>query len=343
VIAIIGILVALLLPAVQAAREAARRTQCANHLKQLSLGCVNHESTFKYFPSGGWGTDWVGDADKGSGEKQPGSWLYSVLPFIEEQALHDMPKDGQASGAPTTQQLAGAKAMVFLPGPAAFYCPSRRPPTVLLVEAHHKRFALNAEENSVGENFFVGSNDYAGNSGDRDLADKPGPSVWQAGEVVGTTGWNLFTENRDSLGKDSRPNLTEAQKWVYTGVIFQVSEVGLKHITDGASKTYLCGERYVRGGNGMRDNKPEGGSSIDGGDSWGWAWGACKDTLRSGHALPTQDYAYAGGGDWFGSAHPGGCHMAFCDGHVEAVSYDIDFLVHQNNASRRDNGDTNTR
>ena len=77
VIAIIGILVALLLPAIQAAREAARRTQCQNHMKQLALACMNHESTHKHLPSGGWGWDWVGDADKGFGEDQPGSWLYN--------------------------------------------------------------------------------------------------------------------------------------------------------------------------------------------------------------------------------------------------------------------------
>jgi prepilin-type N-terminal cleavage/methylation domain-containing protein len=51
VIAIIGILVALLLPAIQSAREAARRADCVNRLKQMSLACLNYESTVKHYPS----------------------------------------------------------------------------------------------------------------------------------------------------------------------------------------------------------------------------------------------------------------------------------------------------
>ena len=58
VITIIGILIALLLPAVQAAREAARMAQCRNNLKQFALGCLNHESTCNCLPAGGWVWFW---------------------------------------------------------------------------------------------------------------------------------------------------------------------------------------------------------------------------------------------------------------------------------------------
>ena len=79
VITIIGILIALLLPAVQAAREAARQSQCRNNLKQLALGCLHHESLTKRFPTGGWGFDWTGDADRGTDWRQPAGWIYNIL------------------------------------------------------------------------------------------------------------------------------------------------------------------------------------------------------------------------------------------------------------------------
>jgi len=90
VITIIGILIAILLPAVQAAREAARRMQCENNLKQLSLGCLQHESSCGFLPTGGWSCGWVGDANCGIGKTQPGGWAFCILPFIDQAALHDL-------------------------------------------------------------------------------------------------------------------------------------------------------------------------------------------------------------------------------------------------------------
>src|SRR5260221_856396 len=103
VIAIIGILVALLLPAIQGAREAARRSQCTNNLKQIGIGFINHESTYKFLPGSGWHPWVVGDPLLGAGRNQPGGWMYQILPFIEEQALYDLTDDGNKTVI-TTQQ-----------------------------------------------------------------------------------------------------------------------------------------------------------------------------------------------------------------------------------------------
>ena len=65
---------------------------------------------------------------------------------------------------------------------------------------------------------------------------------------------------------------SDPPNWKCTGVIFQESEVKLNHILDGASKTYLLGERYVHKLNYLRDIPvPDGGGTvIHGGDNWGW-------------------------------------------------------------------------
>jgi hypothetical protein len=80
----------LLLPAVQAAREAARMVQCQNNLKQLSLGFLQHEQRHGFLPTGGWGFMMVGDPNRGLTKLQPGGWNFSILPFIEQQDLYDL-------------------------------------------------------------------------------------------------------------------------------------------------------------------------------------------------------------------------------------------------------------
>ena len=82
VITIIGILIALLLPAVQAAREAARRMQCQNNLKQVGLALHSYENALKSFPSGGLGT---GPTQNGFGH----SWWIRIMPYIEQKSIYD--------------------------------------------------------------------------------------------------------------------------------------------------------------------------------------------------------------------------------------------------------------
>src|SRR6187200_208608 len=79
VIAIIGVLVSLLLPAVQAARESARRTQCANHLKQLGLAGQNFHDIQGSFPPSRVSND-ATDVNKNWL-----TWAVVILPYIEQQ------------------------------------------------------------------------------------------------------------------------------------------------------------------------------------------------------------------------------------------------------------------
>jgi prepilin-type processing-associated H-X9-DG protein/prepilin-type N-terminal cleavage/methylation domain-containing protein len=85
VISVIGVLIALLLPAVQAAREAARRTQCFNNLKQLGIALHTYESASRSFPPG-----YVSFFDSSGNDTGPGwGWAAMLLPQIEQKPLFD--------------------------------------------------------------------------------------------------------------------------------------------------------------------------------------------------------------------------------------------------------------
>ena len=124
VVAIIGILIALLIPAVQSARESARQMTCKSHLKQIGLAAQLHEEAHGYFPSGGWGFCWVGDPDMGFGAKHPGGWIYSLLPYLELENIHQMGA-GLPWNTPEKWRALGERGSRVV---SLFHCPSRRPP-----------------------------------------------------------------------------------------------------------------------------------------------------------------------------------------------------------------------
>lgn len=115
VIAIIGVLVSLLLPAVQAAREAARRTQCSNNLKQLGLAMHHYHDVYQVLPTAGF--RWTGglvagrclaeDGPSADSTSHAQSWVVGILPFMEQQPLRDQFLTGVASH-PTRILLVGS-------------------------------------------------------------------------------------------------------------------------------------------------------------------------------------------------------------------------------------------
>ena len=119
VISIIGILVGLLLPAVQMAREAGRRVQCQNNMKQMALAALNFESTHRRLPPNGWGYWWAPEPGRGVGPQQPGGWIYNLLPYLEQQNLWRM-----GEGTTGAERQAAIAELISTPL-ATFKCPSR--------------------------------------------------------------------------------------------------------------------------------------------------------------------------------------------------------------------------
>jgi prepilin-type N-terminal cleavage/methylation domain-containing protein len=350
VITIIGILIALLLPAVQAAREAARQAQCQNNLKQLSLGCLTHESITKRFPTGGWGCSWTGDPDLGNDQRQPGGWIYNILPYIEQAALHDM-----GVGLPLTSAAKYAANMQRVSTPLwVLYCPTRR--KVLAYPWGPGLAGGQSIVNAGGEPTAVGRSDYTANGGDTCQSlycGNPAPPAWasaypnlDAGPASYEDG-GVVGAHQPSATQLANARITFATMatWM-TGVAYRGSRIRMSDITDGASSTYLAGEKKL-----YPDYYTTG---QDGGDNEAAFVGDDNDTLRyTGYTTGTPNAPVPCGPErtcdppnvdipgyydqWgFGAAHLEGWMMAFCDGSVHLLSYSINPETHRRLSNRKD-------
>jgi prepilin-type N-terminal cleavage/methylation domain-containing protein len=333
VMGIVGTLVAILLPAVQTAREAARRTDCKNNIKQLALAAINHHDVQGHFPTGGWGWYWVGDGDRGYGKDQPGGWIYNVLTYCDQGPLHDLPSDGLFDGT-TRVQLTGAKAVVTSPL-SIINCPSRRTAMV---------YPLTANE-SGNRGFFnsytpdsAGRSDYAINAGDvycewPDRVLGQGPDSYR--DAV------IWSANRTWGGEQTHYTRRDTGGSSMTGIAFERSLVAIRYVTDGISKTYLVGERYIPQAEYM--------TGLSLGDNETWCTGFNNDNYRKTGRLnlstrkvvelaPIHD-STSGVTDplgRFGSAHVAGWNASFCDGSVRTISYEIDWHIHRDLGNRMD-------
>ncbi|QDU26472.1 hypothetical protein ETAA8_15500 [Anatilimnocola aggregata] len=118
VIAMIGMLMALLLPAVQQAREAGRRSQCSNNLRQLALGLQNYHSAYNCFPPSYIANTKHASRDPQTFDGPSGfAWGALLLPFVEQQAVHDKFDFNQPCWSTANAATAQTKLKVF-------YCPS---------------------------------------------------------------------------------------------------------------------------------------------------------------------------------------------------------------------------
>lgn len=314
VIAIIGVLVSLLLPAVQSARSAALNLQCQNNIRNLGLGMITHQSQHGFFPGGGWGWNWTGDPDRGTGQEQPAGWNYPLLPFIEQNAVYHLGLDGQPDLV-TQQQMDGALRRDQTPIPL-FVCPARRSARLY----PRPRGMTYKNGRRVTE---AGPIDYAANAGSRSPTWYGGPRMFEDA-MSGAFNWNS-NQVLDS-----------------TGISFARSEVKPAQIRDGLSNTYLLGEKYLQ---------PE--KYTDGWDSaddFGMYEGCAHDTYRwcdfydpnnNRGRTPLQDRRGLTEHSAFGSAHSSGCNFVFGDGSVRSISYSIDPATHSYLGDRADNQPVN--
>ncbi len=295
VITIIGVLIALLLPAVQAAREAARRTQCCNNLKQIGLALHNYAQARGVLPPGcivstlytaSDPNDFNPWAEAGPSPSPPPpngphgtSWMLMILPYMELQNLYDnwnFQTNVYGNAAVAQTDIAG------------FYCPTRRN-------------TIRPEDRAPGGtprmivSTWNGGTDYGGCLGSGN-------------------GWNNTVIDHHFATSTYQPEIWFNSNLI--GVFRPNISTAFRDIKDGTSNTIMTGELQRLDGSVMQR------SSQD-----GWALGGVATLFDT--AIAENGGTYETGGmnnDFFeapGSDHAGGAHFGLADGSVRFLSENI--------------------
>jgi prepilin-type N-terminal cleavage/methylation domain-containing protein len=340
VITIIGILVAMLLPAVQNAREAARRSQCQNNLKQIGLALMNYHDLHKTFPPGqvnllygggftpttlryAWpfeATTSVQGVNGGVGSiggspavvigvgpgasLQGSSWMLHILPMIDQQRIYDKWNFSYNVWYNTTQATQidmGTGIVNIFPGQWEI--------PVFYCPSRRANMSIQKFQNVIRLDPICtgGGNDYGGSTGS-------GPAF---NDNFNRATWDLLTEQIAN-----NPTVSLLPAAFHRGVFFVNSSTRISDITDGTSQVYMVGEvMRLNGLVGTQLNPLL--QSCD-----GWAWGG-PSTLFTARWGINKGVHY----DNPGSEHPGIAHFLFADGGVRGINQNVNLTVFQNLAN----------
>ncbi|QDT66515.1 DUF1559 domain-containing protein [Calycomorphotria hydatis] len=298
VIAVVSTLIAILLPAIQQAREAARRSECKNNLKQLGLALHNYHDNFGRFPPGHANDTW----QRWQGSGNHGGWLSRLLPFIDEVNLynslhpHNVDLSVTPDGRPAYE--------IVLP---QLICPSDNHNGVWTGSQSYPADQLRAISN------------YSASMGS------------QHNTPIGcATHLNYFGTGPDSRNDDPTQSLDRL-----SGVIGHVAvSAAIRDITDGTSNTIVFGEVRPACSNHVRRGWLAA-NSLYTGTGVAINFNTCEGEQGSGlgcHAHAGQ-WATSQG---FKSIHSGGCQFTLCDGSVRFISENINMVTYQQLGDRRD-------
>lgn len=308
VIAIIGVLIGMLLPAAQSVREAARRTQCLNNLRQIGLATTMFHDVHLAFPPARLYPKKNAQAPFDKGGDQP-SWLVRILPFLEQRALYEK-WNLSASYEDHDDEVISKALEIFL-------CPSRHSLTNANVPTEVKELYVRAPCGCGGlasiEIVGGATGDYAGNHGDL----SPGSTGSANDYYYGGNGTGVLISSQAEEVARRKLN------WI--------DRINFASITDGSSNTTLAGELHVVPEN--LNQIPFNGPIYNGED-------LAAFTRIGGPGVPILSGRQKSetGVLGFGSWHPGLCNFVFADGSTRFVANDIDTVSLGNLCNRRDGG-----